>query len=569
MIILNILIAYLSLYTNPNGRSYSTNGLCSEKSITASQTNEPVLKMLENKLESDCQRIDKIITILSFKAENEKCKALPEMTTYEFFSSLVKNVVGTNNVLYPVREYTDESTIRETGAVIKEICDQISADDNIYIDTSGGSRTSANMLQLLAKILEYKGFKLAGSFYSNINTVQPVIQTTNDFTDLTMLADAVNEFVHTGRSYQLSECFENETHDEIIGLIKYMDEFTDKMQLCNIADLDETLISMRRQIEKVRAIDSTDTKIVILENLLPVIENKFFKGNSDTIDYCRMIKWCLENKLVQQAVTIYIEKIPKYIFENKILICDKNYYESVKEINANGSLKKNTDAVIFYDEFMDSVSLTDKSAVTKLKTALSEKFSKRNRDFKYDYEIKKYMDVFFNIMHGSKNNFKEYMSRLSNDSGIGGTSKLEKQIADYSIEHGFNNFFKMINTLCNNEKDLAGIIGLKAEKQPTFDKKIYTASNINAKNYEHKGVSINTKTNINDLRSILFDYIYVKSIRNHINHASDEDNLTEKQKDQLERRGYNIREFTAKAISSTIWKSVERIEKAASAIKKG
>lgn len=326
------------------------------------------------------------------------------ISQYEFFRELTQEVVGTQDILSPVREYSAKNTLRETGAVISEICGSITADDHIYIDTSGGTRTSANMLQLLTKILEYKGCKMAASFYSNINVNPAVIQTTNDFTELTMLADALNEFVHTGRSYQLSQCFKNELHEEITELIRYMDEFTDRMQLCNIAELDDTLINMRRQIEKVRLIKSDDTKLVILGNLLPVIENKFFSGNSDSIDYCRMIEWCLENGLVQQAVTIYIEKMPKYIFDNQILICDESFYEKTKADNAKDPSKQNTDAIIFYEVFMDSFHYTCKMTVKKVKDALKERFIDKIPRSAYG-DIQEYMLEFIRIQNSSANGF--------------------------------------------------------------------------------------------------------------------------------------------------------------------
>lgn len=566
---MNILITYLSFYGKKAERSYHTNGLCAEESVIASQTNEPVLRMLGKHLEEKGEKIDRVIPILSFKAENEKSGAIPDKTTYEFFQGLTEEIVGTADVLFPVREYSDENTVKETGAVIREICGLLTADDEIYIDTSGGARTAANMLQLLTKILEYKGYRIAASFYSNINGTEAVIQTTKDFTDLTMLADAVNEFVHTGRSYQLSECFKGTEHEDIADLIKCMDEFTDRMQLCNISELDETLMEMRRYIEKVRMIRSDDTKIVILSNLLPVIENKFFEEGSDGIDYCRMIKWCLENGLIQQAVTIYIEKIPKFIFDSEILICDKKYYEITKENNRSCPNKQNTDAVIFYDEFMDSVSCTDRSDIVRLQTAIKEKFINKNRDYKYDNDLHQYISVLFDIMKNTKDDFKGYMENL-NCPDYSEKNKTKKLLADYCINQNFKDFFSMINTLCSqNVPVLFEIMGKKTEKLSTLDKKLYTAANITSKNYVHEGVKINAKADINTLRSILFDYIYVKSVRNHINHASDEDNLNDTQKRLLEERGYNVREFTTKAISSIIKTSVDRIEKTAAAVKKG
>lgn len=565
---MNILISYLSFYGRRTQRSYYTNDLCADEIITASQTNEAVLRLLEKRLEEKEEKIDKIITVLSFKVENEISGAVPDMTTYEFFRDLVREVVGTAEVLCSVREYENENASRETGAVIREICEHITAEDEIYIDTSGGTRTSANMLQLLAKILEYKGYKLAASYYSNINSEPAVIQTTKDFTELTMLADAVNEFVHTGRAYQLSECFKDEKHEDIVRLIEYMDEFTDRMQLCNISDLDDILTKMRSQIEKVRMIRSDETKIVILGNLLPVIENKFFEGSSDSIDYCRMIKWCLENKLVQQAVTIYIEKMPKYIFDNRILICDSKYYDDIKEKNANNPPKQNTDAVIFFEGFMDSVSYIGKADVIRLQTALREKFINSNQNYIFPQNLKKYMDVLYEIRRLTSNNFKVYVQSVSNNSESV-VSDIEKRVVDFSLKKGCTSFQHLVNSLCKEELEVANIMGIKSEKLATLDKKIQTALNITMNNYYHEGVTINKKANINEIRSILFDYIYVKSVRNHINHASDEENLNEQQKKTFEDRSYNVREFTTKVISNTILASVERIENAASAVSKG
>ncbi len=564
---MNILISYLSLYNKKTERSYYTNGFCAEESIAAVQTNEPVLRLLEKNLEEKGEKIGRVIPILSFSAENNKCNAEPDRTTYEFFCGLTAEVVGTDGVLCPVREYEDENTLKETGAVIREICGLITADDDIYIDTSGGTRTSANMLQLLAKILEYKGYRLVGSFYANINYVRPRIETTKDFTELTMLADAVNEFVHTGRSYQLSECFKGEKHEEIAELIKYMDEFTDRIQLCSISELDDTLTKMRRQIEKVREIQSDETKIVILENLLPVIEDKFFKGGSDGIDYCRMIKWCLENGLIQQAVTIYIEKMPKYIFDNRILICDEKYYREFKGKNENNPLKQNTDAVIFYDEFMDSVAYDEKLRVKKLQKAIKEIYKNKNR-YTYDNDLHQYMTVFKDMKKIHTSKFRKYIEDISNSTYSGITDE-ERDIVNYCLDEKFGSFEKMINALTEKEKDAAKIMRIEFKSIPTFDKKIRTAENITMTNCCHEGVTINKKTNINALRGILFDYIYVKSVRNQINHASDEENLNDQQKKKLEERGYNVGEFTTRVISDIIKNSVERIESAASAVLKG
>lgn len=158
------------------------------------------------------------------------------------------------------------------------------------------------------------------------------------------------------------------------------------------------------------------------------------------------------------------------------------------------------------------------------------------------------------------------MSKV-NTSSLPNISKTQKLVAKYCVYNKVKDFDSMINTFTSqNIPVLYDILNIKQEKLLTIDKKIRTASTITMNNYYQESVTINAKTNINVLRSILFDYIYVKSIRNHINHASDEETLNEQQKDLLERKGCNVREFTPQAISKAILTSVDRIEKAAAAV---
>ena len=149
-------------------------------------------------------------------------------------------------------------------------------------------------------------------------------------------------------------------------------------------------------------------------------------------------------------------------------------------------------------------------------------------------------------------------------------SKTEQIIAGYCVKQNISSFNALVKILSTqNIPILYEMMDKKNEKISTVDKKINTASNITMKNFVHEGVKINSRTNINELRCIMFDYIYVKSVRNHINHASEEENLNDKQKSIFSDRGYNVNEFTTKAISKIIQESVERIEKAAQAVMKG
>ena len=65
------------------------------------------------------------------------------------------------------------------------------------------------------------------------------------------------------------------------------------------------------------------SKIVLLRKMIPIIKNKFMVDSSD-INYCKIIEWCLENGLLQQALTIYIEKFQSIFFEKIIVVYEQN-----------------------------------------------------------------------------------------------------------------------------------------------------------------------------------------------------------------------------------------------------
>lgn len=159
---MNKLITFLSPYKGAAAKNtdYKIDG----KIITGSMTNEPVMKYLSDKLITDGGKLDEIIAIVSDKVRNETVESADgsSVTSYEHFRSLVAMAAGNADIITPVCDK------EEIGVLINEICTHISANDVIYIDTTGGFRKTTNMLQLLTKILRYKGISNPVSYYANL-----------------------------------------------------------------------------------------------------------------------------------------------------------------------------------------------------------------------------------------------------------------------------------------------------------------------------------------------------------------------------------------------------------------
>ena len=96
-------------------------------------------------------------------------------------------------------------------------------------------------------------------------------------------------------------------------------------------------------------------------DMIEIIRKKLYIKENSSLTYQDLIRWCLDNNMVQQALTLYIEKMPMYYYEKKLLNLPKNLenppFGTTKEVFA------------FYTRLFDD-RLVDKKMV-EFKEALS------------------------------------------------------------------------------------------------------------------------------------------------------------------------------------------------------
>ncbi|MGN0691687.1 MAG: TM1812 family CRISPR-associated protein [Oscillospiraceae bacterium] len=561
----NILVAYISTI-NPKAKinGFSAKEILGEDiTIYGLQTNETAIKCLDLMLKRENKAIDKIICILSNDARNTPLSSEEDSPAEGYTAFRYLKEVGCKDIspapeFREILTYNDDRTNRTSGELLAEICSEIGSDDTVYIDTTGGPRNALDLIQLLTKILKYKGVLNPCSFYANIQGKSRFIQTTEETNLMLDIADAVNEFVHTGQAGQLSSLFNEDAPQEISELIYSMTEFSEEMQLCSVDHFEDILVRMHGCIEAVKRCDSDEISIVILKNLLPVIESKFF-GSGDVIDTCAVIEWCLDNGLIQQAVTVYIEMIPKYIFSKGIITYTDKLYNEVMKKTGDNPAKSNTEAEIFYSEIMDSVQSERKKRIEKLKTDIGFMDMSLKTSSENDAVIK----VLKSIRQESGDDFRAYIRRA-----IKNTDKyddIKAKLISVSCKEKFSEFKSLTNHILNKESLIAELLSLPPENENTFDKKLRTAQEITYQSII-PGAAINERADIRYIRRIMLDYIYVKSVRNRINHASSDENLNSEQRKIFEAKGYRMK-MTIGDISENIRGSVELLRKMTNEIK--
>ena len=63
--------------------------------------------------------------------------------------------------------------------------------------------------------------------------------------------------------------------------------------------------------------------------MVKLIRKKFGMGDEGNLSYLQLISWCVENNMLQQALVLYIEKMPEYYVEKGVFL--ENNSEFMKD----------------------------------------------------------------------------------------------------------------------------------------------------------------------------------------------------------------------------------------------
>ena len=501
--------------------------------IEAIHTNESILKCVSHiKSVKETGGINKIVALVSNKVKNDFIEAY-QSTALDYYCSKVQECFGDIEIVKISIETDSVYSVPVKEAIIlKQICEQISKKDVVYIDSAGGARTTSSLIQLFTKILKYNGIKNPYSLYSDIQNVAQIYDTTS-FQKMTDIADSMNEFMTTGKSDQLQKYFSDKSLKQAYSdLLKTMTEFSDKIRLGVVDSLDSSVENLRICIDKCQkvSVDSEDEiGTVIINEFLPTIEEKLLGDMQEGIDYLKIVKWCIDNGLIQQAITVFNEKIPRYIL-NKGYI---KVSDSMRNLCVENKKEYDWEYVSFWNYLAGCrIEHQENPLIDEFKAVLLDGKSTKNSEINKVVKYLKTMPYPIPLNYELNPKYK-CLSKLN----------CKKKNAFY-------------NSICNDPNVIAELIGLDREKRTNEKKREdnFNSKFVGIKNIENgiipEGFSFSIKKE--KIVSILYGYSYIKALRNKINHASAEENLNEEQKNILAKYGYNFDDFSLKNVKANI-----------------
>ena len=200
---------------------------------------------------------------------------------------------------------------------LREIQKLLAPGDQILLETTGGFRNTVMDLLLLSRILSYSGYETLDAVYSNFPTHE--VQSVLHLIELFDLVGGMQELSSFGsiRTLQTYYNHHQDLQDEKVGHLLYtMRKLSDKITLCRTGGLEATIEDFNQALEA--AADCTDP---LMQALIPAFQEKFDKRMTTP----GLIKWCAESDMIQQALTIYKERIPRYV------LSDPNIQVSLRE----------------------------------------------------------------------------------------------------------------------------------------------------------------------------------------------------------------------------------------------
>lgn len=529
-----ILFLFLSEYRGNNTEQKYTVENSSE-SYTGVQTNDAPVKYLLSYAVKVNAPIHKILCIASKKVQNE----INGANALQYFQQMIKKYISENTELkayysneenmpqiIPIQyDEHEPNTSERTQVVYKQIVCNLEDETDVFVDYTGGFRDISFFMTTIVRYLEYNGVLCKKIVYSNF--ANHIIHSIDCIYEMFQLINGVEQFVQTGNAKLLSECYSNEKNERTKQLLEQIVRFSEIIMLCDIKNIDEILFTIS---DNLNTYQSEDDSLfgAIFQNLINIIRDKFNLKENSSMTYPELIHWCLDNNMIQQAITFYIEKMPKFYYDSGILTRMDTKRKRVKG-------KNNLEADMFYTDLFDYFttkkefgefkefleSLTEKQNTPILKLIENQKNSCQNEVIKRAAKrlinfLKKYYE------RDTQKRKNDYPLNFYSGETISPARDAQGFLNTIKTNYGLQHYF-----LFQNEDDFK-----KTKSQGTYQKKVYALNQVRQKPNE-KFMNMPSEK----LYNMMKYYCALKLIRNKINHAS-EDELTEDERIAIQQLEY-------------------------------
>lgn len=250
---------------------------------------------------------------------------------------------------YFVFDYNEDSSDEENLKSVAEMANVIQSyvgDEQgvrLHVDLTGGMRHVNMMMLELTRLLEYSGLTVEKILYSNrdYKTETGRVEEVQNIYDLFQLMAGVEEFVNFGSVNALERYYEGKRANLSVALSQLlvaMRNFADAIKLCHYGQFNAAIKNLHDAVKDFEPTD--DVEDVLMATFISLIRKDYadliFPREKDDL---RVIRWCLDNDYLQQALILYTERIPEYLGEKGVIVLDAQKAEDLRRRAAKDRLQ--------------------------------------------------------------------------------------------------------------------------------------------------------------------------------------------------------------------------------------
>lgn len=348
----NFLLLFLS-YNSKDPSCYRIN----DAKVMTEHSNESAVRELAAYLQKRSQKIDKIFLFSSQATKKLLEKA--DMTTVDFFKRRIIEFVPAENII--TVDYDESKSMNEAlsdiGEMGKSILDEAektkktqrekgaASHITIHADMTGGMRNASMMMLGIMRLLNFSGLQMGRILYSNweLNRDVNYVEDSQDVYRFFDLVAGATEFAKYGSVEKLADYYNIDVFEqkpytdecnlnrELYELVNAMGYFAQSIKLCRYGELEDACALLAEKIQAFTnlAPQNYDANDKLFATLLPTIEESY-KTVLSAHDDLDIITWCVKQGHLQQAMTLYTERVPEFIAKQGFYTLDA---ATAKEIN--------------------------------------------------------------------------------------------------------------------------------------------------------------------------------------------------------------------------------------------
>ena len=276
----------------------------------------------------------------------------PGVTHFGYFKKRLTDVLPCveESGFIEVVPYDARMPISETRRFVLEMAERImdyaetkkAQGDTVVLhaDLTGGPRHAVMLMFAVMRLLQYNGIEIGKVLYSNMGL--KIVEEVNDVYGIFDLIAGADEFAQFGSVSAILRYFGYDKKilvrpphisERLHRLLLAMHGFAEEIKVCHYGAFAHAVEELSKALKEFREggeADGADINEGMIAQLRFRVEEEYREILGDKIDDVKLLRWCVNHGYLQQALTLFTERVPAILTERKILQFTEDFAAKVQ-----------------------------------------------------------------------------------------------------------------------------------------------------------------------------------------------------------------------------------------------